>query len=230
MNQNPCYYWNRPKLTMPTTTGKGLPTTLMVQSVHDPATSYGARRLRPQPVRRIAAADRHRRGRPRGVRRREQVRRQDHQHVPHHRQGAGQGRQLQGRGNSGPGTVPETEEAATAGSTTRTRRCAGSPDSPRRSPDICTDIPDAERLSPLDREIRQFSAGFPLQHGQFPVTVGEIRPGLSLSGQICQGDVRVASLCDSSVISTTLSQRGGTGRRPGGLDEHGPSPRGFGRL
>ncbi|MEU4193652.1 alpha/beta hydrolase [Kribbella sp. NPDC026611] len=40
MTQNPCFYWNRPNLTMPTPTGKGLPTTLMVQSVHDPATSY----------------------------------------------------------------------------------------------------------------------------------------------------------------------------------------------
>jgi len=40
MNQNPCFYWNRPDLTMPQPTGKGLPTTLMVQSVHDPATNY----------------------------------------------------------------------------------------------------------------------------------------------------------------------------------------------
>jgi len=40
MTQNPCFYWDRPNLTMPTPTGKGLPTTLMVQSVHDPATSY----------------------------------------------------------------------------------------------------------------------------------------------------------------------------------------------
>lgn len=40
MTQNPCFYWNRPNLTMPTPTGKGLPTTLMVQSVHDPATNY----------------------------------------------------------------------------------------------------------------------------------------------------------------------------------------------
>jgi pimeloyl-ACP methyl ester carboxylesterase len=41
MTENPCFYWNRPNLTMPTPTGNGLPTTLMVQSVHDPATSYG---------------------------------------------------------------------------------------------------------------------------------------------------------------------------------------------
>ncbi|WP_328998920.1 alpha/beta hydrolase [Kribbella sp. NBC_00709] len=41
MTENPCFYWNRPNLTMPTPTGKGLPTTLMVQSVHDPATNYG---------------------------------------------------------------------------------------------------------------------------------------------------------------------------------------------
>ncbi|HZX04453.1 alpha/beta hydrolase [Kribbella sp.] len=41
MSENPCFYWHRPNLTMPTPTGKGLPTTLMVQSVHDPATNYG---------------------------------------------------------------------------------------------------------------------------------------------------------------------------------------------
>jgi hypothetical protein len=40
MTENPCFYWDRPNLTMPTPTGKGLPTTLMVQSVHDPATNY----------------------------------------------------------------------------------------------------------------------------------------------------------------------------------------------
>jgi pimeloyl-ACP methyl ester carboxylesterase len=40
MNENPCFYWNRPELNMPRPTGKGLPTTLMVQSVHDPATNY----------------------------------------------------------------------------------------------------------------------------------------------------------------------------------------------
>ncbi|GAA1610213.1 alpha/beta hydrolase [Kribbella sancticallisti] len=39
MNENPCYYWDRPQVQMPTPTGKGLPTTLMVQSVHDPATN-----------------------------------------------------------------------------------------------------------------------------------------------------------------------------------------------
>ncbi|WP_020387294.1 alpha/beta hydrolase [Kribbella catacumbae] len=39
MNENPCFYWDRPALEMPVPTGKGLPTTLMVQSVHDPATS-----------------------------------------------------------------------------------------------------------------------------------------------------------------------------------------------
>ncbi|HEY3508028.1 alpha/beta hydrolase [Kribbella sp. NPDC051137] len=41
MTENPCFYWKRPHLTMPTPTGKGLPTTLMVQSTHDPATNYG---------------------------------------------------------------------------------------------------------------------------------------------------------------------------------------------
>lgn len=41
MSENPCFSWQRPRLTMPTPTGKGLPTTLMVQSVHDPATNYG---------------------------------------------------------------------------------------------------------------------------------------------------------------------------------------------
>jgi hypothetical protein len=40
MTENPCYSWSRPSLTMPTPTGKGLPTTLMVQSAHDPATNY----------------------------------------------------------------------------------------------------------------------------------------------------------------------------------------------
>ncbi|NIK60381.1 alpha/beta hydrolase [Kribbella shirazensis] len=40
MAENPCFAWDRPNLTMPTPTGEGLPTTLMVQSVHDPATSY----------------------------------------------------------------------------------------------------------------------------------------------------------------------------------------------
>ena len=39
MNQNPCYYWDRPQVRMPIPTGKGLPTTLMVQSAHDPATN-----------------------------------------------------------------------------------------------------------------------------------------------------------------------------------------------
>ena len=39
INQNPCYYWQRPALTMPTPDGKGAGTTLMVQSVHDPATN-----------------------------------------------------------------------------------------------------------------------------------------------------------------------------------------------
>ncbi|MFC0625084.1 alpha/beta hydrolase [Kribbella deserti] len=38
-NQNPCYYWDRPSLDMPVPTGEGLPTTLMVQSDHDPATN-----------------------------------------------------------------------------------------------------------------------------------------------------------------------------------------------
>jgi hypothetical protein len=40
MNENPCFYWDRPQLQPPTPTGKGLPTTLMVQSVHDPATNF----------------------------------------------------------------------------------------------------------------------------------------------------------------------------------------------
>ncbi|HET6294804.1 MAG TPA: alpha/beta hydrolase [Kribbella sp.] len=39
MNENPCFYWDRPQLSMPVPTGKGLPVTLMVQSVHDPATN-----------------------------------------------------------------------------------------------------------------------------------------------------------------------------------------------
>ncbi len=40
MNENPCFYWNRPQLNLPQPTGEGLPTTLMVQSQNDPATSY----------------------------------------------------------------------------------------------------------------------------------------------------------------------------------------------
>ncbi len=40
MNENPCFYWDRPHLTMPQPTGDGLPTTLMVQAAHDPATNY----------------------------------------------------------------------------------------------------------------------------------------------------------------------------------------------
>jgi len=39
MNENPCSFWQRPDLNMPVPTGQGLPTTLMVQSVHDPATN-----------------------------------------------------------------------------------------------------------------------------------------------------------------------------------------------
>ncbi|WP_328994936.1 alpha/beta hydrolase [Kribbella sp. NBC_01245] len=38
-NENPCYYWDRPSLDMPVPDGEGLPTTLMVQSDHDPATN-----------------------------------------------------------------------------------------------------------------------------------------------------------------------------------------------
>lgn len=38
-NQNPCYYWNRPALSMPAPDGARVGTTLMVQSVHDPATN-----------------------------------------------------------------------------------------------------------------------------------------------------------------------------------------------
>ncbi|HEY0619095.1 MAG TPA: alpha/beta hydrolase [Kribbella sp.] len=44
MNENPCFYWDRPQLSMPVPTGKGLPTTLMVQSVHDPATNFSLAR------------------------------------------------------------------------------------------------------------------------------------------------------------------------------------------
>jgi pimeloyl-ACP methyl ester carboxylesterase len=44
MNENPCFYWDRPRLEMPVPTGKGLPTTLMVQSVHDPATNISLAR------------------------------------------------------------------------------------------------------------------------------------------------------------------------------------------
>lgn len=40
VNENPCFYWDRPRLNLPQPTGHGLPTTLMVQSAHDPATSY----------------------------------------------------------------------------------------------------------------------------------------------------------------------------------------------
>ncbi|TDD59720.1 alpha/beta hydrolase [Kribbella antibiotica] len=40
MNENPCFYWDRPRLNLPQPTGAGLPTTLMVQSQNDPATSY----------------------------------------------------------------------------------------------------------------------------------------------------------------------------------------------
>lgn len=39
LNQNPCAYWNRPSLAMPVPDGAGIPVTLMVQSVHDPATN-----------------------------------------------------------------------------------------------------------------------------------------------------------------------------------------------
>ncbi|WP_405057955.1 alpha/beta hydrolase [Kribbella sp. NBC_01505] len=40
MNENPCFYWDRPNVSLPQPTGAGLPTTLMVQSQHDPATNY----------------------------------------------------------------------------------------------------------------------------------------------------------------------------------------------
>jgi pimeloyl-ACP methyl ester carboxylesterase len=40
MNENPCFYWDRPRLNLPEPTGAGLPTTLMVQSQNDPATNY----------------------------------------------------------------------------------------------------------------------------------------------------------------------------------------------
>jgi len=39
VNKNPCYFWDRPSLTMPVPTGEGLPATLMVQADHDPATN-----------------------------------------------------------------------------------------------------------------------------------------------------------------------------------------------
>ena len=39
VNENPCYFWDRPSLTMPVPTGEGLPPTLMVQADHDPATN-----------------------------------------------------------------------------------------------------------------------------------------------------------------------------------------------
>jgi pimeloyl-ACP methyl ester carboxylesterase len=43
--EQPCAFWNRPSLTMPTPTGKGVPPVLMVQSAHDPATPIeGAQR------------------------------------------------------------------------------------------------------------------------------------------------------------------------------------------
>ncbi len=38
-NQNPCAYWTRPSLTLRRPDGVGLPPTLMIQSVHDPATN-----------------------------------------------------------------------------------------------------------------------------------------------------------------------------------------------
>lgn len=45
LNQNPCYYWDRPATSLPTPTGRGVPPVLMVQSQRDPATPIeGARR------------------------------------------------------------------------------------------------------------------------------------------------------------------------------------------
>lgn len=38
-NQQPCGYWNRPNVTLPRPDGRGIGTTLMVQSVNDPATN-----------------------------------------------------------------------------------------------------------------------------------------------------------------------------------------------
>lgn len=38
LNKNPCFYWDRPALTMPTPDGEGVPPVLMVQSQRDPAT------------------------------------------------------------------------------------------------------------------------------------------------------------------------------------------------
>ncbi|MGK5552474.1 alpha/beta hydrolase [Actinomadura kijaniata] len=37
---DPCQYWKRPDVRLPVPTGRGVPPTLMVQSAHDPATSY----------------------------------------------------------------------------------------------------------------------------------------------------------------------------------------------
>lgn len=39
MNRNPCNYWDRPSLNMPTPDGKGVKNTVMVQSENDPATN-----------------------------------------------------------------------------------------------------------------------------------------------------------------------------------------------
>jgi pimeloyl-ACP methyl ester carboxylesterase len=36
----PCIFWNRPNVNLPQVTGRGLPSILMVQSTHDPATPY----------------------------------------------------------------------------------------------------------------------------------------------------------------------------------------------
>lgn len=45
LNQNPCHYWDRPRTSLPTPTGRGVPPVLMVQSQRDPATPLeGARR------------------------------------------------------------------------------------------------------------------------------------------------------------------------------------------
>jgi hypothetical protein len=66
-------------------------------------------------------------------------------------------------------------------------------------PDICTDPTERlnrrKGLSGADGKGSQFLPDFPTL-GQTVLTVGEIQTTLSLSGQICQGDVRVTSLCD----------------------------------
>ena len=217
MTENPCFYWDRPNLTMPTPDRQGLADHADGAVGARPGDQLLARRRRPPPVRRIAPAHRHPRGRPRRLRRREQVRGQDRQHLPHHREGAGQGHQLRRRGHPRPVRAGAGARARAASrGTPRARHCAGSRDSPKPSRDICT---DSERTfeCPTRNTAVEFRPISPTL-GQIVITVGEIPDRAfvvrtNLSGR-CQGSVPVRQ----SVISTTLSQRGGTGRRPGGLD------------